>query len=220
MTWVMIAVLGTGMVGQAVATRLVEVGHDVMMGARDAANPKAVQFATRTGAAAGTFADAAGHGEVVVNATAGTASLAVLAAAGGADALAGKVLVDLANPLDFAGGTVKLTVVNTDSLGEQLQRAYPGAAVVKTLNTVTAEVMVHPERVPGPHTMFLAGDSPAAKQIVAGLLGQFGWPAGSILDLGGITAARGMEMYLPLWLSMMSAQGTALFNIHVTRAAP
>jgi len=215
-----IAVLGTGMVGQAVAARLVEVGHEVMMGARDANNPKAAEFAARTGGAAGTFADAASHGELVVNATTGTASLAALAAAGGAAVLDGKVLVDLANPLDFSGGAVRLAVADTDSLGAQIQRAYPGAAVVKTLNTMTAEVMVHPDRVPGPHTVFMAGDSPAAKRTVEGLLRQFGWPAESILDLGGIEAARGMEMYLPLWLSMMSAQGTALFNIHVTRAAP
>src|SRR5690606_14941789 len=126
-----IAVLGTGMVGQAVAARLVEVGHEVMMGARDANNPKAAEFAARTGGAAGTFADAASHGELVVNATTGTASLAALAAAGGAAVLDGKVLVDLANPLDFSGGAVRLAVADTDSLGAQIQRAYPGAAVVK-----------------------------------------------------------------------------------------
>src|SRR4051794_34657949 len=129
-----IGVLGTGTVGQTIGTRLIEVGHEVVMGARDAANPKAASWAESQGARAGTFADAAGHGEVVVNATAGTGSLAALAAAGG-DRLAGKVLVDVSNPLDFSGGfPPSLSVVNTDSLAEQIQRAYPDAKVVKALN--------------------------------------------------------------------------------------
>jgi predicted dinucleotide-binding enzyme len=213
-----IAVLGTGAVGQALASRLVEVGHEVVLGSRDAANPRAVEWTERTGGRAGTFADAAAHGAVVVNATAGTASLAALAAAGGGDALAGKVLIDVANPLDFSGDRPVLAIANTDSLAERIQREYPDARVVKALNTVNVDVMVHPERLPGPHTIFLAGDDADAKRVTTSLLGQFGWPSGSVLDLGGIGAARGMEMYLPLWLSMMSAQGTVTFNIHVVRA--
>lgn len=212
-----IGVLGTGMVGQAIATRLAELGHDVVIGAREATNPKAAQWAERTGGRAGTFADAAGHGEVVVNATTGVASLAALAATGGAAVLAGKVLIDVANPLDFSGGSARLAIVNTDSLGEQIQRTYPDAKVVKTLNTVTAEVMVHPERVPGAHTIFVAGDDAGAKQAAIALLGEFGWPAERILDLGGIQAARGMEMYLPLWLSTMATLDTFTFNIQVVR---
>lgn len=213
-----IGVLGTGMVGQAIAGRLVELGHDVVMGAREAANPKAADWVAQHPAGrAGSFADAAGHAELVVNATAGARSLAALAAAGGAETLAGKVLVDVSNPLDQSRTPIGLTVVDTDSLGEQIQRAYPGARVVKTLNTVNADVMVHPERVPGEHTIFVAGDDPDAKRVVRGLLAGFGWPEGGILDLGGIQAARGMEMYLPLWLSMMGALGTVRFNVHVVR---
>lgn len=214
-----IGVLGTGTVGHAVATRLVELGHDVVMGSRDATNPKAIAWADSTGAhaAAGDFAAAATHGELVVNATAGTGSLAALAAAG--DALAGKVLLDIANALDFSGGMPpSLAVANTDSLGEQIQRAHPRARVVKTLNTVTADVMVHPGLVAAEHSVFVAGDDAEAKATAAHLLEQFGWPRGSILDLGGIQAARGMEMYLPLWLSLRSALGTAVFNVRVVRA--
>jgi hypothetical protein len=217
-----IGVLGTGMVGQAIAGRLAELGHDVVMGAREATNPKAGQWAAEhPGTRAGTFADAAAHAELIVNATAGVASLAALAAAGGSTTLDGKVLVDVSNPLDFSGGMPpSLAVVNTDSLAEQIQRAYPGARVVKTLNTLTAEVMVHPELVPGEHTVFVAGEEAAAKRTVVGLLGEFGWPAGGILDLGGIQAARGLEMYLPLWLSIMAVHGTSRFNIRVVTPPP
>jgi hypothetical protein len=214
-----IGVLGTGMVGQAIASRLVELGHDVLMGAREAGNLKATGWAAdHPGGRAGSFADAAGHGELVVNATAGTASLAALAAAGGSATLDGKPLLDVANPLDFSGGMPPtLSVVNTDSLAEQIQRAYPAARVVKALNMVNADVMVHPERVPGAHHTFVAGDDAESKQLVTGLLGEFGWPAERVLDLGDLRAARGMEMYLPLWLSMMAAQQTANFNIQVVR---
>jgi 8-hydroxy-5-deazaflavin:NADPH oxidoreductase len=217
-----IGVLGTGAVGQALATRLVGLGHHVMMGSRDAANPKAMAWATgATGpgpASAGSFADAVRHGEVVINATAGQASLAALKAAGGGEALSGKVLVDVANPLDSNGTPPTLTVANEDSLAEQIQRAFPQARVVKTLNTVSANVMVHPAAVPGGHTVFVAGDDPAARQTVIELLRELGWLNGDILDLGGIQAARGMEMYVPLWLSMVAVQETPMFNIRVARA--
>jgi 8-hydroxy-5-deazaflavin:NADPH oxidoreductase len=218
-----IGVLGTGAVGQALATRLVSLGHDVMMGSRDAANPKAMAWARGTTgpgpAWAGSFADAVRHGEVVINATAGTASLAALNAAGGGEALSGKVLVDVANPVDYSvGAPPTLAVANDDSLGEQIQRAFPQARVVKTLNTVNANVMVQPAAVPGGHTVFLAGDDPAARQTVIELLRELGWLNGDILDLGGIQAARGMEMYVPLWLSMMAAQQTPMLNIRVARA--
>lgn len=213
-----IGVLGTGMVGQAIAGRLVELGHDVVMGAREATNPKAAEWAAQhPGGRAGTFADAAGHGELVVNATSGANSLAALAAAGGAETLGGTVLMDVANPLDHSRAPIGLTVADTDSLGEQIQRAYPQARVVKALNTVNADVMVHPERVPGEHTAFLAGDDPDAKRVIRGLLVEFGWHESGILDLGGIESARGMEMYLRLWLSMMAALGTARFNVRVVR---
>jgi predicted dinucleotide-binding enzyme len=165
-----------------------------------------------------TFPEAGAHGELVVNATAGGASLAVLESAG-AERLAGKVVMDVANALDFSQGMPPtLSVANTDSLGEQIQRAFPDARVVKTLNTVNAFVMVEPSRVPGEHVIFVSGDDAAAKETVKGVLRGFGWSEGSIIDLGGIRTARGTEMYLPLWLSLWNATGTGDFNIGVNRA--
>jgi predicted dinucleotide-binding enzyme len=214
-----IGVLGTGMVGETLASRLVEVGHDVVMGARSAGNDKASAWSARfpERAGQGSFADAAAHGELVVNATAGVASLEALRSAG-ADNLAGKTLLDVANPLDFSGGfPPRLSVVNDDSLGEQIQREFPAARVVKALNTMNCQVMVNPARVPGEHDVLMAGDDEAAKREVTGLLESFGWPAAAIHDLGGIGSARGLEAYLPLWLSLMGALGTGDFNIHVAR---
>jgi 8-hydroxy-5-deazaflavin:NADPH oxidoreductase len=215
-----IGVLGTGMVGRAISTRLVELGHEVVMGTRDRAKADdwVSSVGTAEGARSGSFAEAAAHGELVVNATSGLGSLDALRQAG-AEHLRGKVLVDIANPLDFSHGMPpRLSVVNTDSLGEQIQREFPQTQVVKTLNTVNADVMVAPQRLTEAHTIFVAGNSAEAKATVTDLLRSFGWS--SILDLGGIAAARGMEMYLPLWLSLMGAQGTAVFNIKVVRAQP
>ena len=216
-----IGVLGTGSVGRTLAQALVDRGHEVRMGSRTAGNEKAVAWAEQAGplASEGTFADAAAVGELVINATAGAASLDALNAAG-AEQLAGKILVDVANPLDFSQGMPPtLTVCNDDSLGEQIQRAFPDVRVVKTLNTVTAAVMVQPDLVPGGHTMFTCGNDETAKEQVGRLLAELGWPAGSVLDLGDITAARGMEMYLPLWLRLWGAHSTAILNVDV-RAAP
>lgn len=214
-----IGILGTGQVGRTLASRLTGLDHDVVLGAREATNPRATEWAESTDgrARAGTFADAAGHGEVVINATAGAASLRALDLAG-ADNLADAVLIDVANPLDFSTGALMLTVVNTDSLAEQIQRALPRTRVVKTLNTVNAAVMADPARLPGDHAMFMAGDDEAAKSVVRGLLEQMGWSPAGIIDLGGIAAARGMEMYLPLWVATMNALGTAEFNIGLVRA--
>lgn len=215
-----IGVLGTGMVGHALATRFVELGHEVVMGSRDAANPKAVDWAQAAGehASAGTFADAAGFGDVVVNATAGVASLDALRSAG-ADTLAGKVLVDVANPLDTSHGMPPtLAIANTDSLAEAIQREFPAARVVKALNTVNCSVMVQPSVVPGEHHVFVAGDDGDAKGVVLQLLAELGWGASSVIDLGGIRAARGMEMYLPLWVSLMQTLGTPAFNVRVVRS--
>jgi 8-hydroxy-5-deazaflavin:NADPH oxidoreductase len=213
-----IGVLGTGAVGQAIATRLTELGHEVTMGARDAANPKAAAWAAEHGGRAGSFADAVVGAEVVVNATTGAGSLAAVEAAGGNAALAGTVLLDVSNPIDWSTGELRLTVPDADSLAEQLQRALPDAQVVKSLNTVNAGVMVHPELVPGEHTMFVSGDHATAKKKVAELLREFGWPGGSIVDLGGLTAARGQERYIVLWVGLMQAGGGDLaFNIKVVR---
>jgi predicted dinucleotide-binding enzyme len=216
---VRIAVLGTGIVGATVGSKLVSLGHDVVMGSRDAANPKAAEWVATTGgkATAAAYADAAAGAELVVNATAGLGSLEALTAAG-ADNLAGKVLLDIANSLDFSRGMPPtLGVCNTDSLGEQIQRAFPQARVVKSLNTMTAAVMVQPSLVRGPHSVFLSGDDDSAKGVVRQLLESIGWPAGDIIDLGGIQTARGVEMWLPLWVSLMGATGTPIFNLAIVR---
>jgi len=208
-------VLGTGTVGQTLAGKLVSLGHDVMMGSRQSGNEKAVAWAKAGGehASEGTFAEAAAFGETVVNATAGGASLDALGSAG-AENLAGKVLIDVANPLDFSAGMPpSLTICNTDSLAEQIQRAFPEASVVKTLNTVNADVMVEPAIVPGSHTIFLCGNDSKAKAAVGELLQSFGWPAEDVMDLGDLGAARGMEMYLPLWLRLFGTTGSAHLNI-------
>jgi predicted dinucleotide-binding enzyme len=206
-------VLGTGMVGATIGTRLVELGHEVKMGSRQAGNAKATAWveAADADASEGSFADAASFGEIVFNCTAGEYSLAVLHAAG-KENLAGKIIVDVANPLDFSRGMPpSLSVCNTDSLGEQIQRAFPDAKVVKTLNTMSAVVMTQP--VGG--EVFVCGDDASAKREVTALLASFGWPAEHVVDLGGITGARGTEMYLPLWLSLYGTLGTGQFNIAV-----
>lgn len=211
-----IGVLGTGGVGQTLATKLVELGHEVTMGSRAAGGEKASAWVAEAGDGAreGSFADAAAHGELILNCTAGTASLDALAAAG-EEELRGKVLVDVANPLDFSKGMPPtLSVSNDDSLGEQIQRAFPDTRVVKALNTISSMVMVAP--IEGTN-LFVCGDDDAAKQEVTRLLGELGWPPESVIDLGGIDAARGMEMYLPLWLRLMGAQGGPGFNIAVVR---
>ena len=212
-----IGVLGTGTVGRTVAGRLVELGHGVTMGARDPDNPRAAEWATAAGerAQAGDFAAAASRAELVVNATAGSHSLAALDQAGAAN-LRGKVLLDRSNPLDFSAGfPPRLSTPPGDSVGEQIQRAHPDTRVVKALNTMTADVMVHPELVPGEHHVFVAGDDPDAKAGVSDLLRQLGWPAGSVVDAGGIAAARGLEAYVLFWVGMMGVVGSPVFNIRL-----
>jgi 8-hydroxy-5-deazaflavin:NADPH oxidoreductase len=211
-----VGVLGTGMVGTAIASRLVEVGHDVVMGSRTADNESALAWVAGQPerAAAGTFADAARHGEVVVNATSGTASLAALQAAG-EENLAGKVLADVANPIAVPGAPPGLEPVGDDSLAEQIQRAFPAARVVKTLNTMNCQVMVRPSTVPGDHDVFMAGNDAGAKDVVRSMLADFGWPEASVRDLGDITAARALAMYLPLWVGLRLVLGHNAFNIRV-----
>lgn len=211
-------VLGTGSVGATISSRLIELGHEVTMGSRTAENEKAVAFAARFPgkAHAGTFADAAAFGEIIINCTAGRASLEVLSMAGSAN-LSGKILIDLSNPLDFSNGMPpSLSVVNTDSLGEQIQRAFPDTRVVKTLNTMWCGIMVNPALIGGgDHHVFVCGNDESAKQATGALLQSFGWPATHILDLGDITKSRGTEMYLPLWLSIYGTKGAAAFNIKI-----
>lgn len=214
-----IGVLGTGMVGRAIATKLADLGHEVKMGSRTAANESAAEWVASAGAGAsqGTFADAAAHGELVFNCTAGEASLAALESAG-AENLAGKVLVDVSNALDHSRGMPPgLFTSSFDSLGEQIQRAFPDTRVVKALNTVNCEVMVEPSKVPGEHDVFLCGDDEAAKARVVELLQSFGWPLERVVDLGDLSSARGMEAYLLLWIRLWGALGTGHFNVRVVR---
>ncbi|MGI8608736.1 MAG: NADPH-dependent F420 reductase [Candidatus Dormibacteria bacterium] len=213
------AVLGTGIVGRTVGGKLVTLGHEVTMGSRRADHPDAVAWAAAAGenARVATFADAAAAGEMVVNATMGMATMEVLKAAG-AEKLGGKVLVDISNPLDFSRGfPPSLSIVNTGSLAEQIQSAYPDVRVVKTLNTMSAPVMVEPSLVPGHHNVFVSGNDSEARTQVSALLQTFGWPAEDIIELGDITTARGAEMYLPLWVRLFGVIGTPHFNVNVVR---
>ncbi len=209
-----IAILGTGAVGQALGSKLAELGHEVKLGARDAANAKAVEWAAGAGARAsyGTFAEAAAFGDLAFNCTKGEATLAVAVLAG-EENLAGKVLVDVSNPLDFSRGfPPSLSVCNTDSLGEQLQRALPRTLVVKALNTMWCGIMVDPRRLPGKHLVFLCGNDAEAKTTVRQLLAGFGWRDEEIVDLGDLSGARGTEMLLPIWLRLYGLRGDGAFN--------
>src|SRR5262245_12314565 len=211
-------VLGTGMVGNAIATKLVQLGHEVTMGSRTAGNERAQTWAQTVGrdGAAGTFADAAEFGELIVSCIAGVHTVEALEASRRRN-LEGKVVVDVANPLDFSNGMPPtLSVCNTDSLGEQIQRVFPECRVVKALNTMNCTVMVDPASVPGNHNAFLCGSYEEAKQDVTRLLESFGWPRPRIVDLGDIAASRGMEMYVALWLRFYGSVGGPHFNIALT----
>ena len=228
-----IGIIGSGQVAQTLAGKLLDLGHSVTISSRDTGQAKdlgqrgvipsaedwaAAQRAEGASAAAGSFAAAAVAGELIVNATAGAASLAALELAG-AEHLAGKILIDLANPLDFSRGMPpSLTVCNTDSLGEQIQAAYPETRVVKALNTVSVNVMIDPVQLGAETDIFVAGNDAEAKAWVTThvLKEWLGWPR--VLDLGDITAARATEMYLPLWLRLWGAAGTGALNIRVVAA--
>lgn len=214
-----VGVVGTGVVGQSLGSKLVSLGHEVRMGSRQAGNEKATAWADAAGprASQGSFADAAAFGELVVNATAGAVSLEALHSADAGN-LAGKVLVDVSNPLDFSKGfPPSLTVCNTDSVGERIQTAFPESRVVKTLNTVNADVMVNPGMIPGGHLIFVCGNHADAKAQVAAVLRTFGWSGDDIVDLGDISRARAVEMYLPLWLGLFGHLGNGHFNIRLAR---
>ena len=215
-----IGILGTGMVGNTIASKLVALGHEVMMGSRTANNEKAQAWVAQAGARAhaGTFAHAAAFGEMIWVCTAGAGTLEAVHAAGPAN-LDGKIVVDVTNPLDFSRGMPpRLSVVTDDSLGEQVQRAAPGARVVKGLNTINCNLMVDATRIAGDHDTFVAGNDAEAKARVTEILRRdFGWR--HVVDLGDITGARATEMYLPLWLRLYGALGSADFNVHVVRPA-
>ncbi len=213
-----LGVLGTGMVGHAIGTKLVQMGQEVMMGSRSSTNEKAAAWVKANGpkASQGTFADAAKFGEILFNCTQGMASLDALKLAG-AENMKGKILIDVANPLDSSKGMPPtLAVSNTDSLAEQIQRAFPDTKVVKSLNTMNCKLMVNPSLVRGDHDVFVSGNDKAAKSRVTEILRNwFGWK--SVVDLGDIGSARGAEQLLPLWLRLVGAFGTANFNLKIVK---
>ncbi len=214
-----IAVLGTGMVGDTIGSRLIELGHQVMMGSRSKSNEKALAFVAKheAGASAGTFQEAAAFGEIIFNCTKGDASIEAIKLAG--ENINGKIIIDVANPLDFSKGqpaSLLPTLSNTNSLGEEIQKTFPKAKVVKTLNTMWCGLMVNPNMIGGgDHTNFICGNDADAKAKVKSLIEEFGWKEQNILDLGDITNARGTEAVLPIWLRVWGATQKGAFNFKV-----
>jgi 8-hydroxy-5-deazaflavin:NADPH oxidoreductase len=216
-----IGILGTGMVGNALGTKLIERGHEVTMGSRSAKNEAVQKWASSSGerAHAATFRDAAEFGEVVISCTGGMHSMEALQTVG-IEPLHNKIVVDVSNPLQQnKDGSMVLGFCNTDSLGEQIQRAFPFSRVVKALNTVNCDIMVEPLRVSGDHNLFICGNDANAKKEVAKYLNEwFGWKIDNIIDVGDITAARGTEMMMPLWMRLFQGViGHPHFNYQIVR---
>ncbi|MCK9858618.1 NAD(P)-binding domain-containing protein [Paenibacillus sp. ATY16] len=213
-----IGFIGSGNVGQTLGHVLVEQGHDVKLGARQPA--KLTNWKQSLGnselASVGTYREAAEHGELVINATPGVASLEVLQSIG-QKSLAGKILIDVALPLEFTNGELRLSVAPNDSLGEQIQQAFPETKVVKTLNTVTSALMINPLNLAeGQHDMFIGGNDTEAKNEVSEYLRQwFGWK--NIIDLGDISSARATEGLLLLTSRIYGALGHSNFNLKIIR---
>ena len=211
-----IAILGTGDVGSNLGAKLIELGHEVRMGSRS--SEKAMKWANShsSKASGGLFSDAASFGEIVFNCTAGAGTLEALKMAGNGN-LGGKILIDVSNPLDFSRGMPPtLTVSNADSLGEQIQREFPSAKVVKALNMVGHDLHANPRLLKGEHDLFICGNDEAAKaRATEILMGWFGWK--NVIDLGDITASRGMEMFLPLWLRIAMNNNFVPFNFKLVQ---
>jgi len=226
-----IGVFGTGVVGQVIAEKLDSLGHEVMLGTREAKQSLAREGKDSYGrpplkewmgahgkVKLGTFAEAAAHGQLLVNATSGFGAMEALQLAGAAN-LNGKTMLDISNPLDFSKGfPPSLSVCNTDSLGEQLQRAFPQLNVVKGLNTLTSFLMVAPRNLPEEHHIFLCGNDAGAKAEVRKLLSSFGWADNEMIDLGDITNARGTEQLLPIWVRLYGAFQNPMFNFKIVMA--
>jgi len=218
-----IGVLGTGVVGQTIATALTEKGHNVRMGSRSANNEKAAEWVKKSNnhATQGDFNDAASFGEIVFLCLNGNHAIDVVRSID-AENVAGKIIIDVTNPLDFSKGMPPRLIEglnNSTSLGEEIQNTWPGARVVKTFNTVNCDVMVNPKLINnGDHTLFICGDDADAKNKVKHfLVDTFGWRPESLLDLGGIVASRGTEAYVPFWVMMMQATGSPMFNVKVVK---
>lgn len=228
-----IAIIGTGSVGQTFATKLVELGYDVMMGTRDVAKklastekdgygnpPFSAWYSKNKAVKLGTFAEAAAYVETLLNATQGANSINALKLAG-ANGLHGKTIIDVANPLDFSQGmppSLIPSLSNTNSLGEEIQKTFPGARVVKAFNTMWAGIMVNPQMIGGgDHTAFICGNDADAKSKVKSLMNELGWKNENIMDLGDISSARGTEAVLPIWLRIMGTTQSGAFNLKVVK---
>lgn len=217
-----IGVLGTGMVGETIASALTEKGHQVKMGSRSATNEKAADWVKKSkNASQGNFNDAAAFGDIVFLCLNGAHALDAVRSIEGKN-LEGKIVIDLTNPLDFSKGMPPRLIEglsNSNSLGEEIQKALPGARLVKTFNTMNCYVMVNPKLVNnGDHTLFICGNDEDAKTKAKEFVrGNFGWNSENILDLGGIEAARGTEAYVPFWVMMMQATGSPMFNVKVVK---
>lgn len=218
-----IGVLGTGVVGETIATALTKKGHNVRLGSRTADNEKAAAWVkgANNHATQGTFDDAAAFGEMIFFCLNGEHALAA-ADMIGLDSVQGKIFIDLTNPLDFSKGMPPRLLEGYGSnlsLGERIQEALPGALVVKTLNTLNCNVMVDPSQVNrGEHTLFLCGNNGDAKnKVMHFLVDTFGWKPNSFIDLGGLEKARLTEAYVPFWVTIMQALGTPIFNINVVK---
>lgn len=214
-----IAVLGTGGVGNTIGARLIELGHEVIMGSRTETNEKALAFTEKHPgkASAATFADAIKKGEIVINCTKGDSAVAVLS--NGKDSLNNKIVIDIANPLDFNNGMPPCLIPslsNTWSLGEEIQKNFPEAKVVKTLNTMWCGLMVNPKMIgEGNHVNYICGNDAVAKQKVMSLLEEFGWKKENVLDLGDISNSRATEAVLPIWLRVWGATKNGAFNFRI-----
>ena len=218
-----IGVLGTGVVGETIATALTEKGYNVRMGSRSANNEKAAAWVKKSNdhATQGDFNDAAAFGDIVFLCLNGEHALDAVRSID-ADSINGKIVIDVTNPLDFSKGMPPGLIegLNTStSLGEEIQKALPGAKVVKTFNTVNCNVMVNPKLVNnGDHTLFICGnDADAKNKVKHFLVDTFGWKPESLLDIGGIQSARGAEAYVPFWVMIMQATGSPMFNIKVVK---
>lgn len=223
------AVFGTGIVGQVIASRLAGLGHSVIIGTRDTrstlarsakdayGNPPFSEWfnSNKTAIKLGTYEEAALTSEIIFNCTMGQGSIQALELAGAAN-LKGKIIIDISNPLDFSKGMPPtLSPGNTDSLGELIQRTFPEARVVKTLNTMNCFLMVNPAALPGDHNVFLSGNDASAKDTAREILRSFGWKDSNMIDLGDITTARGTEQLLPIWIRLYSVMKNAMFNFKV-----
>lgn len=215
-----VGILGTGIVGTGIGDALIALGHEVIMGGREQINGKGQAWASQypQSASYGTFAEAAAFGEIIINATRGSVSLEALEMAG-EEQLAGKTLIDLANELDFSTERPIIHASDAHCLGERIQQRFPTTNVVKSLNTINWKVMVQPALIPGDHVVFMSGDSTDAKAQTRALLHGFGWQDTQIYDLGGIATARGPEMFLSLWVSLLGIVGSSPFNIAVLKGA-